>query len=142
MKKYIIVGILGISLISFGAVISNEMDGDSVDGGKSKHQIVNDILREEVYPDLYELVDYKAEKRFSRCPSGFGQVIDDELSTNDMIWGEIFNREGCSSEHFAFYQLNMKTKEVKLKAKEKQSFASLETFVNKYENDQASSEKL
>jgi hypothetical protein len=142
MKKYIIVGILGISIVSFGALVSNELDGAKPDGEKSQYQIVNEIMHENVYPELYDLVDYDPEKRFSRCPSGMAQVIDEELSTNEMIWGEIFNREGCSSEHFALYQLNLTTKVVKLKAEEKESFSSIDAFVNGYEDDRASNEDL
>jgi len=142
MKKYIVIGILGISLVSFGALISGELDVVEPLGEGSQYQIVNEIMYESVYPDLYDLVDYNPAKRYSRCPSGFAQVIDEEFSTNDMIWGEIFNREGCSSEHFAFYQLDLSSKEVKLKVKERQSFASVDAFVNRYESDEASNTKL
>lgn len=137
MKKYLVLALLGISILSFSAVISQQFASESPEEEKTKYEVVHEVLHEKVYPKFYDLVDYKPSKRFSRCPSGFGERIDEELSNDEIVRGQIFYREGCSSDSFAFYELHLATKEVTVKATEEQDYASVEEFVQEYENDQA-----
>lgn len=131
MKKYFIAlsFAAGIALVlsSFNSNESvTEVDEESEKISSSE---VWEYMHDNVFTKLNVLVNYDKERAFSRCPSGFSQYMDEELSDNEFVYGNITFAQGCARDDFAFYKLDWAKKETYLKKKEKDDFVALDTFV-------------
>ena len=125
MKKIIGFSIaLGLALCfsSFSTTINSD-DNEVSNSEIWKH------MSENVFTKLNTLVEYDKESIFSRCPSGFGQHQDKELSNNKMIFGTITFAEGCARDEFCLYKLNWETKKTYLKKTESDEFVAIQEFI-------------
>ncbi|MBD3636671.1 MAG: hypothetical protein HUJ25_04960 [Crocinitomicaceae bacterium] len=131
MKKYLIAFtfVAGIALIlsSFNSTESTTtIDGDSK---KVSNSEVWEFMHDKVFNKLNTLVTYDKERMFSRCPSGFSQHMDEEVSDNQFVFGTITFAQGCSRDEFCLYKLDWTKKETYLKKTEKEEYVALDTFV-------------
>ena len=131
MKKYFIALSIaaGFALVlsSFNSTESvTENEGDTEEISSSE---VWEYMHENVFDKLGTLVNYDKERSFSRCPSGFSQYMDEELSDNKFVYGTITYAQGCSRDDFCLYKVDWTEKETYLKKKDKDDFVALDTFV-------------
>lgn len=129
MKKLIATVLLSVGLISFSALMASETGTPT---GETDYTKVHTHIRKVVYPKLYDLVDYNPKKSFSRCPSGFAHSIEEEKTQDMWVFGTMYYRQGCSSETFCYFKMNMETEKVFLKKENEKTYASLSNFVDNY----------
>ena len=96
MKKYFIAlsFAAGVALLlsSFNSTEKKaDFDGDS---DKISNSDVWEYMHENVFNKLNVLVNYDKERSFSRCPSGFSQYMDEEMSGNEYVYGTITFAQG------------------------------------------------
>lgn len=128
MKKYIAFTLVAVTAI-FLSSFNNEAPITSSEDEKISSSEVWEYMRENVFDDLNTLVNYKEEKMFSRCPSGFAQYMDDDKSGSDFVYGTITFAQGCDREEYCMYKLDWNKKLTYLKKTEKDSYVTLNTFV-------------
>jgi len=136
MKKSRIISAICISGAIWGAALTMSMNSSSPDGEKD-FSTADEYLRETIYPKLYKVVDYDAKKSFSRCPSGFVHVIDQVASTDETIFGTMYYRQGCSSDVFCEFKLDMATKSVSMRNEGAEEYASMGLFIDAYSTEEA-----
>lgn len=133
-------GILGLILLTFSftswtkepskendlAEIKFENDEFSFD-----QEEVWQYFNEQVEPHLTQFVTYEKKEVFSRCPSGLGQLFNQEESYAHMAIGEVIVWQGCNHQHFAWYKFDMKNKKTFLKKEESEAYSSLAVFIEK-----------
>lgn len=134
MKKLIAILVLGVSIGAFGIMVS--VPGEKE--GSTEYDQVHDHLRSEIYPKLYKLTDYSPKKSFSRCPSGFAHSIDEGKSTDLWVYGTMYYRQGCSSDVFCDFKMNLETNRLFMKDEDEKTYASMDAFVNDYDDDTSS----
>lgn len=128
MKKYIAFTFVAVFLLAMSSFISttNENDGDD---SKVSNSEVWEYMHDNVFNKLNGLVNYDKKKSFSRCPSGFAQYMNQELTSKDFVYGTITFAQGCDREHYCFYKIDWDKKETFLKKTEKEKYVALDTFV-------------
>ena len=132
MKKIIALTLFVGATLCFYSFNNNSESTSSKVGEESKisSSEIWEHMNKKVFPELEDLVGYnKKEKLFSRCPSGFSQHKSEEKSNEEFVYGTITFAEGCSREEYCFYKIDWKTKDTKLKKKEKDDFVAISTFV-------------
>lgn len=136
MKKSRIISAVCISVAIWGAMLTMSLNSSTPEGEKD-FETVDNYLRETIYPKLYKVVDSDAKKSFSRCPSGFVHVIDQVASTDETIIGTMYYRQGCSSEVFCEFKLNMTTKYMSMRNEGAEEYASMGRFIDEYSDKEA-----
>lgn len=135
-----------IAVYAFGTVnteVKSESNTEaSAPAKKVEFNVTNsdvwDYMRDNVFTKLDALVEYDKKKMFSRCPSGFGQQMAEEISDNSTIYGRIYFMQGCSDEDFCWYKLNWEKKETYLKkTEEEETYVSVNTFVREQKKIEA-----
>ncbi|UKN01222.1 hypothetical protein K6119_15945 [Paracrocinitomix mangrovi] len=139
MKKYIALGFVASVLLIFSSFVGNDNDKSTektiiINNGDDNEEIVSSsdvwkFMRENVFSDLNKLVEYDEESRFSRCPSGFSQYMDEELSSNQLIYGTITYAQGCHRDDFCLYKIDWASKETFLKKNQTEEYVTVDTFV-------------
>ena len=131
MKKYIALGFVAGILLVFSSFHASEANNEEVEGEVEavSNSKVWEYMHENVFDKLNDLVNYDKERSFSRCPSGFSQYMDEELSSNQMVYGTITFAQGCDRDEFALYKLDWVNKETYLKKTKKDNYVALDTFV-------------
>ena len=120
MKKYLI-GMTFAAGVALLLSSFNATEGTTeTDKGKETvdHAEVWEYMHDNVFNKLNALVNYDKERSFSRCPSGFSQYMDKELSDAETVFGTITFAQGCSRDEFCLYKLDWVEKETYLKKKE------------------------
>lgn len=124
--------IFTVCLSVAGAILT--MSAATGDEGKD-FSAATDYLRKTIYPKLYKAVDYDPKKSFSRCPSGFAHDIDETASTNDLVVGLLYYRQGCSSDTFCEFQLDMNSHEMSMRKEGDSQYASMGQFIDSIQVD-------
>lgn len=126
MKQLIGLSVITAFILCFSSFSHSTSSGE-------KDEISNaDVwkhMSENVFNKLNKLVDYDEESIFSRCPSGFGQYKDDNISNNKIVFGTITFAEGCAREEFCLYKLNWETKKTYLKKTAPDNYLSVNEFI-------------
>ncbi|MEX1001447.1 MAG: hypothetical protein WDZ35_04970 [Crocinitomicaceae bacterium] len=128
MKKLIV-----ISFVAAATLLISSFSNTSEITNDNQSEVTNSdvwkYMKEDVFVKLNALVNYDETRMFSRCPSGFSQYIDEEVSDNKMIYGNITFAQGCAHEDFCFYKLNWEKKETLLKKTEEAEYVAVDDFV-------------
>ncbi|MCB9225131.1 MAG: hypothetical protein H6582_13175 [Crocinitomicaceae bacterium] len=128
MKKYFALTVVAAFLLAMSSFVHSSEDNDGEDD-KVTNSEVWDYMHENVFKKLYTLVDYDGKKSFSRCPSGFGQYMDTDATTNDFVFGTITYAQGCDRDDYCLYKIDWNKKETFLRKSEKEAYVALDTFV-------------
>ena len=128
MKKYFAVAFVAITAILLSSFNASTETTNGEKEGISNSEVW-EHMRENVFKELRPLVNYKEEKMFSRCPSGFSQYMDEDKSDSDFVYGTITFAQGCDRDNFCQYKVDWNKKETYLKKSEKDSYVALSTFV-------------
>jgi hypothetical protein len=130
MKKYFIaltfIAGSALALSSFNATSNTNEDGEKETVSNSD---VWEHMHDKVFTKLNVLVNYDKERAFSRCPSGFSQYLNSEVSDNNTVYGTITFAQGCSQDEFCLYKLDWSKKTTYLKKTEKEEYVALDVFV-------------
>jgi hypothetical protein len=128
MKKYIVLTFVVGFVLTMSSFVSttNENDGDNT---KVSNSDVWEYMNENVFTELRQLVHYDKKKSFSRCPSGFGQYMDNKMTNDEFVYGTITFAQGCDREEYCFYKIDWNKKKTFLKKTEKEAFVAMDTFV-------------
>lgn len=129
MKKYLAFICIAITAIFLSSFNTDTKENDSEKEGVSNSEVWS-FMRENVFDELNTLVNYKKEKMFSRCPSGFAQIMDDEISNGDFVYGTITFAQGCDRDTYCQYKIDWNKKLTYLKKTEKDNYVALKTFVH------------
>lgn len=128
MKKY-----LAFTFVALCAIFLSSFNNELPEPSSEKDQVSNsevwEFMRENVFDDLNQLVNYKEEKMFSRCPSGFAQYMDEDESDSDFVYGTITFAQGCDRESYCLYKIDWNKKQTYLRKDNKEDFVTLNTFV-------------
>lgn len=133
-------GILGLMLLTFSFTSwteesHKENDIDDVvfenDEFSFDQEEVWQFFNERVEPHLNQFVTFEKKEVFSRCPSGLGQLLNEEESYANIAIGEVIVWQGCNDQHFAWYKFDMKNKKTFLKKEESEAYSSLAVFIQK-----------
>lgn len=138
MKKY-----LAFTFVALCAIFLSSFNNELPEPSSEKDQVSNsevwEFMRENVFDDLNQLVNYKEEKMFSRCPSGFAQYMDEDESDSDFVYGTITFAQGCDRESYCLYKIDWNKKQTYLRKDNKEDFVTLNTFVK---NNKAKTAKI
>lgn len=129
MKKYILSTVLGIGVIALCSFMFSGTSENVSDDKALNESEVYDFVRKEVYPQLEVLTTHDPRRVFSRCPSGFSSVYNDELSDGSYAIGTIYDAEGCSRVEFCDYKIDMLTKATFLKNTDEKEYLAIGEFI-------------
>ena len=134
MKRSMLIFVLSASVLSFGTILN--LNNHSSDPATEKdYSSVHTFMREQVYPKLSKKMNFSPEKSFSRCPSGFAHSIDEQNSSDELVYGTLFYRSGCSRETFCLFKFDVPAKKIYLRNNEDEKYASIDAFVKRSDDD-------
>ena len=128
MKKYLAIALFAVTAVLFTS-FNASYDSNSGEDGEITNTEVWEHMRKNVFNELKPLVNYKEEKMFSRCPSGFAQYQDKDQTNDKMVFGTITFAQGCERDEFCLYKIDWETKTTYLKKTKKDDFVAVSTFV-------------